>query len=103
MWKKNLLENLEVGEIEIGLTGEFLLELIKEFGEEDKKLVKVAKLKKAEQGRKTIEKFVQKFRRVARESEYEERVLIEEFKRGINRVIRQKLMKIERLPANMKQ
>jgi len=34
MWKKNLLEDLEVGE--------FLLELKKESGGEDKELVKIA-------------------------------------------------------------
>jgi len=34
-----------------------------------------------------IEEFMQEFRKVARESRYEGRPLIEEFKRGINGII----------------
>jgi len=40
--------------------GEFLLELKKEFGG-DKELVKVAELRRMEQGGKTMEEFVQEF------------------------------------------
>jgi len=36
----------------------------------------------------SMEKFVQEFRRAARESRYENRLLVEEFKRGINATIR---------------
>ena len=39
---------------------------------------------------------MQKLRRVARESEYKGRPLVEEFKQEMNRVIRRKLIKIER-------
>ena len=35
---------------------------------------------------------MQEFRRIARGSEYEERLLIEEFKREMNEMIRKKLM-----------
>ena len=35
-----------------------------------------------------MEKFVQEFRRTARESEYKERLLIKKFKREMNRTIR---------------
>jgi len=42
-----------------------------------------------------MEEFIQKFKRVARKSEYERRPLVEEFKRGINRTIHQKLMESE--------
>lgn len=52
--KENLLKDLKSEEIEFGSTGNFLLKLRKEFGEEDKELVKVAKLRKIEQRRKTI-------------------------------------------------
>ena len=57
------------------------------FGRGDKKAIKVAELKRIEQGGRIIEEFMQKFRRVARKSEYEGRVLVEEFKRGISGVI----------------
>ena len=66
---------------------EFLAEIKKEFRERDKKIVKVAKLKGLEQKEKTMEKFAQGFRRAAKESEYKERLLIEEFKREINKTI----------------
>ena len=48
MWKENLLGNLESGEVEFRLVGEFLLELGKEFGEGDKESVEVAKLRRIE-------------------------------------------------------
>jgi len=56
-----------------------------------------------EQGGKTIEEFVQEFKRAARGSGYEGRPLVEEFKRGMNRGIRRKLMEVENLPASIEQ
>jgi len=46
--------------------------------------MKIAELKKVEQGNKTMEEFVQELRRAARENEYKGRLLIEKFKREIN-------------------
>ena len=85
--KENTLENLEVGLLEYEMTGEFLAEIKKKFGEGDEEIVKVAELKRLEQGEKTIEEFVQEFRRVARESRYKKQLLIEEFKRRMNGII----------------
>ena len=42
-----------------------------------------------------MKKFVQEFKKAARESGYEGRPLVKEFKRGINGEIRRKLMEIE--------
>ena len=42
-----------------------------------------------------IEEFVQEFKRAVRESKYKEGPIIEEFKRGMNEVIRKKLMEAE--------
>ena len=103
IWKENILEDLEKGLIEYKLVGEFLMAIKKEFGGGDKKSVKVAKLKKLEQGGRMIEEFVQEFKRTAQESGYEKRLLIEEFKRGINSGIRRKLMEAERPPINIRQ
>jgi len=50
---------------------------------------------KVEQKNKTIKKFVQKFKRVVKDSRYKERLLVEEFKRRMNGVIRRNLMKVE--------
>ena len=95
VWKENLLEDLESKEVEFKLAGEFLLELKKEFGREDKELIKVVELKRIEQEGRTIEKFVQKFRRAVRGSRYQKRALVEEFKKGMSGRIRRKLMETE--------
>ena len=50
-----------------------------------------------------MEEFVQEFRRAARESRYEERSLIEEFKREMNGAIRRKLMKAKCQPKMIEQ
>ena len=63
--------------------------------------MKVAELKKLEQGGRIIEEFVQEFKRVARGSRYKERLLIEEFKREMNRMIKRKLIEAERPPTSI--
>ena len=68
-----------------------------------KELVKVAELKRLEQEGKTIEEFIQEFRRAVRGSGYEERPLVEEFKRGMNVVIRRKLIEAERSLTSIEQ
>ena len=50
-----------------------------------------------------MEKFIQEFKRVARDSGYEGRPLVEEFKRGINGGIRRKLIEVENLPISIEQ
>ena len=46
------------------------------------------KLKKLEQESKVIEEFIQEFRKTTWKSGYEERLLIKEFKQGMNDIIR---------------
>ena len=58
IWKENIMKELETEEIEFESAGEFLAEIKKEFGGGDEELVKVAELKKIEQGRRTMEEFV---------------------------------------------
>lgn len=77
IWKKNVLE---FRELEFSLVGDFLAELRKEFGKEDNKLAKVAELRKIEQELRTMEKFMQEFQKVARESGYKGKHLNKEFK-----------------------
>ena len=96
IWKENVLEDLEERELEYKSVGEFLAAIKKEFGGEEEESVKVAELKILEQGERTIEEFIQEFRRAARGSRYKGRPLIEEFKRGMNGLIRRKLMEAER-------
>ena len=101
VWKENIMEELELGEVEYELVEEFLTTLKKEFGGEEEELVKAAELRKLEQGGKTMEEFVQEFKRAARGSEYEGRPLVEEFKREMNGGIRRKLMEAENLPTSI--
>jgi len=89
------MEELEVGEMEYETAEELLTVLKKEFGGGEEEVVKVAKLRILEQGGKTMEEFIQEFKRAARGNRYERRPLVEEFKRGMNGGIRRKLMEVE--------
>ena len=80
-----------------------LLNLKKEFGGGYNETMKVAELKKVDQRSTTIEEFVQKFRKTVRESRYERRALIKEFKWRINKVVRRKLMQVEHFSRSIKQ
>ena len=101
VWKENVMEELEAGETEYKLVEEFLTSLKKEFSGGEEELMKVAELRKMEQGGRTMEEFVQEFKRAVRESGYEGRPLVEEFKRGINGGIRRKLMEAENPPTSI--
>ena len=103
VWKEDVIEKLEVGEIEYETVEEFLISLKKEFSGGEEKSVKVAELRKLEQGGRTMEEFVQEFKRAVRESGYKGRLLIEEFKRGMNGGIRRKLIEAENQLASIEQ
>ena len=103
IWKENVMEELEVGEMEYEMAEELLTVLKKEFGRGEEEAVKAVELRKLEQGGRTMEEFMQEFKRTARGSRYEGRPLVEEFKRGINGGIRRKLMEAENLPASIEQ
>ena len=101
VWKENVMEELEAGKVEYELVEEFFTILKKKFGRGEEELVKVVELRRMEQGGKTMEEYVQEFKRTARGSGYEGRPLIEEFKRGINGGIRRKLMEMENPPTSI--
>jgi len=103
IWKENVMEELETGEMEYEMVEELLTALKKKFGGGEKELVKAAELRKLEQGGRTMEEFIQEFKRAARGSRYERRSLIEEFKREMNGRIRRKLMEAENQPASIEQ
>ena len=102
VWKENVMDELEAEKVKYETTEEFLISLKKEFGRGEEESVKVAELRKLEQGGRTMEEFVQKFKRAARDSEYEGRPLMEEVKREINGEIRRKLMEAENPLASIK-
>jgi len=103
VWKENVMEEIEAGEIEYESVEEFLTSLKKEFGGGEEESVKTAELRKMEQGGKTMEKYVQEFKRAARGSGYEGRPLVEKFKRGMNGTIRRKLIEMENLLTSIEQ
>ena len=58
VWKENVMEELESGEVEYESAEEFLISLKKKFGGGEKESMKVVELRKLEQEGKTIEEFV---------------------------------------------
>ena len=103
IWKENVIEELEVGEMEYETVEEFLTVLKKEFGGGEEEAAKATELRKLEQEERTMEEFVQEFKRAARGSRYERRLLVEEFKRGMNGGIRRKLIEVKNPLASIKQ
>ena len=103
VWKENVMEEMEAGEVEYELMEDFLACLKKEFGGGEEESVKAVELRKLEQGGRTMEEFVQEFKRAAKGSGYEGRPLVEEFKRGINGRIQRKLMEAENPLASIEQ
>ena len=101
IWKENVMEELEAGEMEYESIEEFFTSMKKEFGGGEEEATKAAELRQLEQGGRSMEEFVQIFKRIVRGSGYEGRPLIEEIKRGINRGIRGKLMEAENLPTSI--
>jgi len=97
------LEDLEAKTLEYAIVEESLVDLKKEFCGGDDEIMKVAKLKKVKQGNRMMEEFVQEFRKAARGSGYEERSLVEKFKREMNETIRRKLMEVDRPYRSIKQ
>ena len=58
IYKENMIEDLENGSLKLPTVGEFLANLKQKFRNGNNELVKITKLKKLEQGSKTIEEFV---------------------------------------------
>ena len=81
--------------LEYEIAGKFLVDIKKEFRGEDKEIVKVVELKRLEQEERMMEEFIQELRRVMRGSRYEEKPLVKEFKRDMNKTICQRLMESE--------
>ena len=80
IWKENVMEELETGEIEYETMEEFLTSLKKKLSGGEEESVKVEQLRKMEQGGRTMEEFIQEFKRAARGSGYKGRPLVKEFK-----------------------
>jgi len=95
VWKDNLLDELAKGESEVESAEQLFTKIRDDFGETSEGKRKIEQLRTIEQGRRTCNEYVQKFKKVARGSSYKRRPLIKEFKRGLNGGIRRKLAEAE--------
>jgi len=103
IWKDNVLDEITKGASLVNTVEELFTKIWQEFGEFDKESRKVDELRLLEQGSKTVDEYVQEFKRAARGSGYEERALVEEFKRGLNGTIRRRLAEAEAPPTTITQ
>ena len=83
------------------LTEQLFTKIRDDFGKILEEEKKIEQLRTIEQERRTCDKYMQEFKKVARESSYKRRPLIKEFKRGLNRSIRRKLAEVEELPTTI--
>ena len=101
IWKDNILDEIIKEMLVVQTVEELFTKIGQEFGEFDKESWKVDELRILEQGGRTVDEYVQEFKRAARGSGYEGRALVEEFKRGLNGTIRRRLAKAETSPTTI--
>ena len=95
------MDKLAKGESEVESVEQLFAKIRDDFGETSEEERKIEQLRTIEQGGRTCDEYVQEFKKIARESGYERRPLIEEFKRGLNGAIRRKLAEAEELPTTI--
>ena len=96
-----MLDELAKEESEVESVEQLFTKIRNDFGETLEEERKIEQLRTIEQGRRTCNKYMQEFKKVARGSGYEERPLIKEFKRGLNGGIRRKLAEAEEPPTTI--
>ena len=101
--KDNLLDELSKEELKVEIVEELFKKIKNEFEEIGEKERKVEQLRTIEQGGKIYNEYAQEFKKIARGSEYERWPLIEEFKRGLNRGIRRKLIEAKSPPSSIEE
>jgi len=101
IWKDNILDEIAKGTSDVETMEELFEKMREEFGEFDKESRKADELRLLIQGPRTCDEYIQEFRRAARGSGYKGRVLIGEFKRGLNGTIKRKLAKAESPPSTI--
>jgi len=103
IWKNNILDEITKGTSAVNTVEKLFTKIRQEFGEFDEESRKVDELRVLEQGSRMVDEYVQEFKRAARGSGYEGRALVEEFKRGLSRVIRRRLAEAETPPTTIEQ
>jgi len=92
IWKNNILDEIAKETSVVQIIEQLFAKIRQEFREFDEESRKVDKLRVLEQGGKTVDEYVQEFRRATRGSSYERRALVEGFKKGLNRVVKRRLV-----------
>jgi len=100
-WKDNLLDELAKEESEVESVEQLFAKIRDDFGETLEEERKIEQLRTIEQGGRTCDEYMQEFKKIARESSYEGRPLIKEFKRELNGAIRRKLAEVEEPPTTI--
>ena len=95
------MDKLAKGESEVESAEQLFAKIRDDFGETSEEERKIEQLRTIEQGGRTCDEYMQEFKKVARESGYEGRPLIKEFKRGLNGAIRRKLAEAEEPPTTI--
>jgi len=101
IWKDNILDEITKGTSAVNTEEELFTKIQQEFGEFDEESRKVDELRVLEQGGRTVDEYMQEFKRAARGSGYEGRALVEEFKRELNGTIRRRLAEAETSPTTI--
>jgi len=95
------LDELVKGESEVESVEQLFVKIRNDFGETLEEERKIEQLRMIEQGGRTCNEYIQKFKKVTRGSSYKRKPLIEEFKRGLNGSIRRKLAEAEEPPTTI--
>lgn len=103
IWKDNILDEITNRMLAVQIVEELFAKIRQEFWEFDEESRKVDELRVLEQGEKTMDEYVQEFRKATRRSGYEERALVEEFKRESNRVVQRRLVEAKSSPTTIMQ
>lgn len=103
IWKDNILDEITNRMLAVQIVEELFAKIRQEFWEFDEESRKVDELRVLEQGEKTMDEYVQEFRKATRRSSYEERALVEEFKRESNRVVQRRLVEAKSSPTTIMQ
>ena len=96
-----MLDELVKGESEVESVEQLFVKIRNDFGETLEEERKIEQLRMIEQGGRTCNEYIQKFKKVTRGSSYKRKPLIEEFKRGLNGSIRRKLAEAEEPPTTI--
>ena len=100
-WRDKYLETMENGKPQHKMLEDFFTTIKKEFGDPDKRAIKIYKLHTITQGERTVDEHMLMFRKVARSSGYGGEALMEEFKRSLNSWLHKCVSNLDNVPETI--